>query len=207
MENDYEVDYVTKGNDVIEITFDKEYDLYIFDINVPDIDGLEILKSLRDADDSTPAIFISAMTDLKTFLKGFEVGADDYLTKPFSMEELLLRIKAIMRRSISSDNDNKNSVFNFGTYTFEYNRQTLTNTGTEQKLTSKEAELLKLLCENMNNVLDRTVALNKIWFDDSYFNARSMDVYITKLRKYLKGDPNVELINVHGVGFKLVVSE
>lgn len=139
-------------------------------------------------------------------IQGFEVGADDYLTKPFSMEELLLRIKAIMRRSQTNEQDGSKSEFKFGKYLFEYNRQTLSFEDEEQKLTSKEAELLKLLCENMNNVLDRTVALNKIWFDDSYFNARSMDVYITKLRKYLKGDPNVELINVHGVGFKLVAT-
>jgi DNA-binding response OmpR family regulator len=122
------------------------------------------------------------------------------------MEELLLRIKAIMRRSTTSSSENTKSIFNFGKYTFEYNRQMLSIDNKEQKLTSKEAELLKLLCENVNNVLDRTIALNKIWFDDSYFNARSMDVYVTKLRKYIKEDTNVELINVHGVGFKLVVS-
>ena len=185
----------------------EEFDFCVLDIMMPEMDGFTLAKKIRKIDKEIPILFLSAKAMQEDRIQGFEVGADDYLTKPFSMEELLLRIKAIMRRSISSDNDNKNSVFNFGTYTFEYNRQTLTNTGTEQKLTSKEAELLKLLCENMNNVLDRTVALNKIWFDDSYFNARSMDVYITKLRKYLKGDPNVELINVHGVGFKLVVSE
>ena len=138
--------------------------------------------------------------------QGFEIGADDYLTKPFSMEELIFRINAIVRRSRPEETDNSPTEFKFGNYTFEYNRQMLSTSDGEQKLTSKEAELLKLLCENMNNVLDRTVALNKIWFDDSYFNARSMDVYITKLRKYLKGDASVELINVHGVGFKLVVS-
>ena len=137
---------------------------------------------------------------------GFELGADDYLTKPFSMEELLLRIKAIHRRSESGQgNKTEESVFSFGNFTFDHNRQLLNNGKDQVKLTSKEADLLKLLCQNMNNVLDRSVALNKIWYDDSYFNARSMDVYITKLRKYLKDDPTVELINVHGVGFKLVV--
>ena len=122
------------------------------------------------------------------------------------MEELLVRIKAILRRSTAPASTSEKAIFKFGTFAFDYNRQILDTAGLQQKLTSKEAELLKLLCENMNNVLDRTVALNKIWFDDSYFNARSMDVYITKLRKYLKDDPTVELINVHGVGFKLVVS-
>jgi DNA-binding response OmpR family regulator len=139
-------------------------------------------------------------------LKGFELGADDYITKPFSMEELLVRMKAILRRvKYDKDDFKKKGIFILGQFTFDYNRQILTLKKVEQKLTSKEAELLKMLCENTNEVLDRSIALNKIWYDDSYFNARSMDVYITKLRKYLKGDPNVELMNVHGVGFKLVV--
>jgi DNA-binding response OmpR family regulator len=135
------------------------------------------------------------------------VGADDYLTKPFSMDELLLRIQAILKRTQSSVVKPEDNIYKFGKFTFDYNRQILFNGEKEEKLTSKEAELLKLFCENINEVLDRTVALNRIWYGDSYFNARSMDVYITKLRKYLKDDPNVELNNVHGVGFKLVVTE
>lgn len=185
----------------------EKFDFCVLDIMMPEMDGFTLAKKIRKIDSEIPILFLSAKAMQEDRIHGFEVGADDYLTKPFSMEELLLRIKAIMRRSTSSDNDSDPSEFKFGKFTFEYNRQTLAWDKKEQKLTSKEAELLKLLCENINNVLDRTVALNKIWFDDSYFNARSMDVYITKLRKYLKEDPNVELINVHGVGFKLVVSE
>jgi len=184
-----------------------EFDFCVLDIMMPEMDGFTLAKKIRKIDKDIPILFLSAKAMQEDRIQGFEVGADDYLTKPFSMEELLLRIKAIMRRSLASDTEGSKSEFEFGKYLFEYNRQTLTFEGNEQKLTSKEAELLRLLCENMNNVLDRTVALNKIWFDDSYFNARSMDVYITKLRKYLKGDTNVELINVHGVGFKLVVTE
>ena len=184
----------------------EEFDFCVLDIMMPEMDGFTLAKKIRKIDKEIPILFLSAKAMQEDRIQGFEVGADDYLTKPFSMEELLLRIKAIMRRTTSNESDNNNSEFKFGKFTFEYNRQTLSFDENEQKLTSKEAELLKLLCENMNNVLDRTVALNKIWFDDSYFNARSMDVYITKLRKYLKGDTNVELINVHGVGFKLVVS-
>jgi DNA-binding response OmpR family regulator len=141
-------------------------------------------------------------------LKGFELGADDYLTKPFSMEELLMRMKAIIRRTTENKIMEANrSFYEIGSFTFDYNRQILKKGETEQKLTSKESELLKMLCDNVNEVLDRSVALNKIWFDDSYFNARSMDVYVTKLRKYLKEDSSIELINVHGVGFKMVINE
>ena len=182
------------------------FDFCVLDIMMPEMDGFTLAKKIRKIDKEVPILFLSAKAMQEDRIQGFEVGADDYLTKPFSMEELLLRIKAIMRRSTASSKENTKSIFNFGKYTFEYNRQLLIIDKKEQKLTSKEAELLKLLCDNINNVLDRTIALNKIWFDDSYFNARSMDVYVTKLRKYLKEDTNVELINVHGVGFKLVVS-
>ncbi len=188
-------------------TFKREtFDFCVLDIMMPEMDGFTLAKKIRKIDKDIPILFLSAKAMQEDRIQGFEVGADDYLTKPFSMEELLLRIKAILRRSTKSESDGNKTDFKFGKFTFEYNRQTLNSDNKEQKLTSKEAELLKLLCENMNNVLDRTVALNKIWFDDSYFNARSMDVYITKLRKYLKDDPTVELINVHGVGFKLVVT-
>ena len=183
-----------------------DFDFCVLDIMMPEMDGFALAKKIRKIDKEIPILFLTAKAMQEDRIHGFEVGADDYLTKPFSMEELLLRIKAIMRRSTANDNEKSKSVFKFGIYTFEYNRQLLFIDEKEQKLTSKEAELLRLLCENMNKVLDRTVALNKIWFDDSYFNARSMDVYITKLRKYLKEDTSVELINVHGVGFKLVVS-
>lgn len=183
------------------------FDFCILDIMMPEMDGFTLAKNIRKMNKNIPILFLSAKTMQEDRIHGFEVGADDYLTKPFSMEELLMRIKAIMRRSTAVANEESKSVFKFGKYTFEYNRQLLFVVDDKKmKLTSKEAELLKLLCENINNVLDRSVALNKIWFNDSYFNARSMDVYITKLRKYLKDDSNIELINVHGVGFKLVES-
>lgn len=189
-------------------TFKREkFEFCVLDIMMPEMDGFTLAKNIRKIDKTIPILFLSAKAMQEDRIHGFEVGADDYLTKPFSMEELLLRIQAILRRSETIINDKNKSIFEFGKFTFEYNRQLLILNKNEQKLTSKEAELLKLLCENMNNVLDRTIALNKIWFDDSYFNARSMDVYITKLRKYLKEDDDVELINVHGVGFKLVVSK
>ncbi len=191
------------GQEAFE-TYNKEtFNFCIIDIMMPVKDGFTLAKEIRKTNKKIPIIFLTAKVMQEDKLKGFEIGADDYVTKPFSMEELLVRMKAIIRR-LKSDTVKKN-VFNIGQYTFDYNRQILTLKKVEQKLTSKESELLKMLCENANEVLDRSIALNKIWYDDSYFNARSMDVYITKLRKYLKGDPNVELMNVHGVGFKLVI--
>ncbi len=195
------------GKEALENFKRGEFDFCILDVMMPVMDGFTLAKEIRKIDKDIPILFLTAKAMQEDKIMGFEAGADDYLTKPFSMEELLMRIKAILRR-YNEANEKKpdNSIFEFGNYTFDYNRQILLNNLKEQKLTSKEAELLKLLCENINNVLDRSVALNKIWYDDSYFNARSMDVYITKLRKYLKEDESVNLINVHGVGFKLVVS-
>lgn len=194
------------GKEALEYFKRNDYDFCILDIMMPVMDGFTLAKEIRKMDKEIPFLFLTAKSMQEDKIQGLELGADDYLTKPFSMEELLLRIRAIMRRIESPGNVKVDKThYEFGKYSFDYNRQILTVNKKEQKLTSKEADLLRLLCENMNKVLDRSVALNKIWYDDSYFNARSMDVYITKLRKYLKEDPTVELINVHGVGFKLVV--
>jgi len=194
------------GKEALEAFKRNNFDFCILDIMMPVMDGFTLAKEIRKLDKNIPFLFLTAKSMQEDKIQGFELGADDYLTKPFSMEELLLRIKAIHRRiEQGKPKQPDDHIFKFGKYTFDYHKQMLTIGNKKQKLTSKEADLLKLLCQNMNEVLDRSVALNKIWFDDSYFNARSMDVYITKLRKYLKDDPNVELINVHGVGFKLVV--
>jgi len=201
----YETDLCTDGKEALEKFKRAEYHFCILDIMMPVMDGFTLATEIRKLDKKVPVLFLTAKSMQDDKLHGFEIGADDYLTKPFSMEELLMRMKAIIRRS--ADDRVKTTVFNIGRYTFDHNRQLLTVDDQEHKLTSKEAELLRLLCENMNRVLDRSVALNKIWFDDSYFNARSMDVYITKLRKYFKDDSQVELMNVHGIGFKLVVNE
>jgi len=179
----------------------------IIDVMMPVMDGFSLAKEIRLDNKHIPILFLTAKSLQEDKIKGFELGADDYITKPFSMEELLVRMKAVLRRSIQGSLPGENiTIFEIGGYTFDYNRQTLTFDDKTQKLTSKENELLKLLCDSMNNVLDRKIALHKIWNDDSYFNARSMDVYIAKLRKYLKQDPTVELINVHGMGFKLITN-
>jgi DNA-binding response OmpR family regulator len=183
------------------------FDFSIIDVMMPVKDGFTLAREIRMIDKKIPILFLTAKAMQEDKIRGFELGADDYITKPFSMEELLLRIRAIIRRATESKTPDPNKNFyEIGALSFDYNRQILKTPDEEFKLTSKETELLKMLCDNLNEVLDRSVALKKIWQDDSYFNARSMDVYITKLRKYLKTDPNLELINVHGVGFKLVVN-
>ena len=182
------------------------FDFCIVDVMMPIMDGFTLAKEIREKDKKVPILFLTAKSMQEDKLKGFELGADDYLTKPFSMEELLMRMQAIIRRTTESKTMEANrSFYEIGQFSFDYNRQILKSSTTEQKLTSKESELLKMLCDNINQVLDRSEALKKIWFDDSYFNARSMDVYVTKLRKYLRSDSSIELINVHGVGFKLII--
>ena len=192
--------------------FDKfnkdKFDFCIVDVMMPVKDGFTLAKEIRQIDQKIPILFLTAKSMQEDKLKGFELGADDYMTKPFSMEELLMRMQAIVRRTTESKTmETSRTFYEIGIFTFDYNRQILKTPGNDQKLTSKESELLKMLCDNINGVLDRSIALKKIWHDDSYFNARSMDVYVTKLRKYLKADPNIELINVHGVGFKLVINK
>lgn len=188
--------------------FKKEkFDFCIIDVMMPVMDGFTLAGEIRLLDKSVPLLFLTAKAMQEDKLKGFELGADDYMTKPFSMEELLVRMKAILRRLHESKSmEASRHIYEIGEITFDYNRQLLKHPALDQKLTSKESELLKLLCDHANEVLDRSEALKKIWLDDSYFNARSMDVYVTKLRKYLKADPNVELINVHGIGFKLMIN-
>jgi DNA-binding response OmpR family regulator len=194
-----------------QIAFDvfktNDFDFCIVDVMMPVKDGFSLVKDMRKLDNKIPILFLTAKNMQEDKLKGFQIGADDYITKPFSMEELLMRMEAILRRTKEGEKQNPiDNFYTIGKYTFDYNRQILTFEGKDQKLTSKETELLMILCKSANEVVDRSVALNKIWKDDSYFNARSMDVYITKLRKYLKEDPQIELLNVHGVGFKLLMN-
>ena len=204
----YQTTHCFDGQEAIEAFSKKEFDFCILDIMMPVRDGFMVAREIRAVNRKVQILFLTAKSMQEDKLKGFEAGADDYLTKPFSMEELLLRMQAILRRTEEGSKAGETvTLFRIGRYTFDFNRQLLTIGKKEQKLTSKEAGLLRLLCTNANEVLERSVALNRIWQDDSYFNARSMDVYIVKLRKYLKDDPSVELINVHGIGFKLVMNK
>ena len=182
-----------------------KYDLCVFDVMMPKKDGFTLAQDVRAANAEIPIIFLTAKTLKEDILEGFKIGADDYITKPFSMEELLLRIEAVLRRSTGLKPEDEQEIFKIGKLTFNSKKQTLFDGEEEQKLTTKESELLRLLCLNVNKVLERNYALKNIWADDNYFNARSMDVYITKLRKHLKKDPSVEIINVHGKGYKLIL--
>jgi two-component system, OmpR family, response regulator len=199
-----------KNGDEAMIAFrNSNYDLCLLDVMMPIKDGFTLAKEIRALNPTIPIIFLTAKSMKEDVIDGFKLGADDYITKPFSFEELLLRIQAILRRTSAAQSEetvSQQNIFSLGSYTFDYQHQLLTYNGVKQKLTSKEADVLRLLCTHMNNVLDRQFALKSIWGDDSYFNARSMDVYIAKIRKYLNKDERIEIINVHGKGFKLIVS-
>lgn len=183
------------------------YDLCIFDVMMPKKDGFTLAAEIRQINSEVPIMFLTAKTLKEDVLEGFKIGADDYITKPFSMEELTLRIEAIFRR-VRGKKAKENTVYQIGRFTFDTQKQNLTLDGASYlKLTTKESELLSLLCAHGNEVLQRDYALKTIWIDDNYFNARSMDVYITKLRKHLKADPEVEIINIHGKGYKLIIPE
>ena len=181
------------------------YDICILDVMMPKKDGFTLAKDIRIVNQDVPVIFLTAKNMKEDVLEGFKLGADDYITKPFSMEELIMRIEAILRRTSQESMQNAQPVFTLGRFTFDTKKQTLSEGENVIKLTTKESDLLKLLCQNANKILERNYALKSIWIDDNYFNARSMDVYITKLRKHLKDEPGVEIINVHGKGYKLIM--
>jgi two-component system OmpR family response regulator len=182
----------------------KQYDLCILDIMMPEMDGLTLAKEIRKINPSIPVIFLTAKGQKEDILEGFRSGADDYITKPFLMEELLYRIQAILKRTKDAVPTKKEDIYTIGKYTFEPLKQLLIYENKSTKLTTKESELLELLCQHGNEILERNFALKTIWIDDNYFNARSMDVYITRLRKYLKNDPSIKILNVHGRGYKLI---
>lgn len=201
----YETDLYPDGEVAYKGFRNHSYNLCILDIMMPKKDGISLAKDIRLLNVEIPIIFLTAKNMKEDVLEGFKIGADDYITKPFSMEELIFRIEAIMRRVMQDTKAHEDAIYQLGMYTFDSRKQILTGGEEEVKLTTKEAELLRLLCNNANKVLERNFALKTIWIDDNYFNARSMDVYITKLRKHLKDDPKVEIINVHGKGYKLIL--
>lgn len=202
----YAVELHPDGVLALEAFEKSEFDLCILDVMMPRKDGFTLARDIRKQNEVIPILFLTARNMIDDKIEGFSLGGDDYLTKPFSMEELLMRVKSLLRRSAILQGNPKaeTSQFEFGDFRFDYATRQLTHAGKAKRLTTRESELLRLLCLHQNQILKREEALKKIWGDDSYFNARSMDVFITKLRKYLKADPRLEIMNVHGMGYKLI---
>jgi two-component system, OmpR family, response regulator len=200
--NDYTVTHCINGKLGLNAFKQGHFDICIFDVMMPEMDGFTLTKEVRTFNTSVPILFLTAKTQKHDMIEGYQIGADDYVTKPFDTEVLLLKIKAILTRNKKSISRNPNyelGIFKFNALSRELKSENLT-----QKLSPKEAKLLELLCENKNEVVSRELALNNIWEDNNYFTTRSMDVFITKLRKRLKSDTAIEIINVHGNGFRLL---
>lgn len=202
----YDTDLMPDGDAGLRAFQQGNYDVCIFDVMMPKKDGLTLAQEVRALNSEVPILFLTAKNLKEDIIEGFKIGGDDYITKPFSMEELLFRIEAILRR-IRNKRPKDKIVYKLGQFVFDSQKQLLSIKGKQVKLTTKESELLSLLCANANNILERNYTLKTIWIDDNYFNARSMDVYITKLRKLLKDDETVQIINIHGKGYKLIVPE
>jgi DNA-binding response OmpR family regulator len=200
----YHTDLYENGELAYKAFMNQHYDACIFDVMMPLKDGFTLAKEVRAVNSEIPVLFLTAKSMKDDIFEGFSLGADDYITKPFSMQELLLRLEAILRRTKKIGSAASQTTYQIGKYQFDAQKQILKLDDYEEKLTTKESELLRLLAQNVNSVLERNHALKTIWIEDNYFNARSMDVYITKLRKHLKDDENVQILNVHGKGYKLI---
>jgi DNA-binding response OmpR family regulator len=205
----FDVVLCVDGDEGLRAFTKQEFDLCILDVMMPKKDGFTLGKEIRKINQDVPIIFATAKAMMEDKASAYDLGGDDYITKPFRIEELLLRINALLKR-VQSKDGSENAVpltnFEIGDYVFDYTTQLIHYKGQIQKLSTKEAELLKLLCLKKNAVLTREEALLSIWHDDNYFNGRSMDVFLSKLRKYLREDPKVEILNVHGKGYKLLVN-
>lgn len=188
--------------------FNKEqYHLCLLDVMLPKKDGFSLAKDIRKINDEVPIVFLTAKEMTADKVEGFKSGADDYITKPFSHEEFILRVRAVLKRTMNNVEAPADDCYQIGKYSFAHLNFELEFEGEKQKLTKKEAEILKLLCQHKGQVLERDLIANMVWGDDSYFVGRSMDVFITKLRKYLAGDESIKISNVHGVGFKLEAND
>lgn len=205
----YDVKLCQDGDEALRAFGRDKYDLCLLDVMMPKKDGFSLGKEIRAIDGQVPIIFATAKGMMEDKTEAFNLGGDDYITKPFRIEELLLRINALLKRAALVEKNVEENLpdrFDLGEYHFDYTSQVIQRSGSAQKLSTKEAELLRMLCLRKNDVLTREEALIKIWHDDNYFNGRSMDVFLSKLRKYLRDDPKVEIVNVHGKGYKLLVS-
>lgn len=204
--NDYHVTWVDDGKYAVERYKNGVYDLAVLDVMLPNVDGFTIGKDIKSISPNLPLIYLTAKTLKEDILRGYGIGADDYVTKPFDSEVLLCKLKAILSRQHTDDGKSRSEVYLLGEYKFNYRFRTIERKEVKVTLSPKEAGLLRLLCLRKNELLPREEALQKLWGDDDYFTARSMDVYVTKLRKFLKDDPTVEIRNIHGSGFILEIT-
>jgi two-component system OmpR family response regulator len=202
--NDFDVTLERDGRLGLAAFQREHVDLCLLDVMMPHMDGFTLAEEIRDVNPDVPLFFISAKTMKEDIIQGYKLGADDYITKPFDSEVLLLKIRAILKRNDDLNKEADNKEFDLGSYHFHPKLRQLVHHGQTQTLSPKENELLKMLAEHLNDLLPREAALKKIWGSDTYFNGRSMDVYIAKLRKYLRDDSNIEIVNIHGNGFRLV---
>ncbi|HAN64902.1 MAG TPA: DNA-binding response regulator [Chitinophagaceae bacterium] len=205
--NDFDVTLERDGRLGLAAFQREKFDICLLDVMMPNMDGFTLAEEIRDINPDVPLFFLSAKTMKDDIIQGYKLGADDYITKPFDSEVLLLKIRAILKRNEEIHKEEANAEYDLGSYHFNPRLRELSVKGRVQTLSPKENELLKMLCEYKNDLLPREAALKKIWGSDTYFNGRSMDVYIAKLRKYLKEDDRLEIVNIHGNGFRLVVSE
>ena len=203
--NGYHVDLCVDGEEGSTLFRKNSYDLCLVDVMMPRKDGFTFVGEVRKVNQEIPLIFLTARSLKEDRIRGFKAGCDDYITKPFSVEELLLRIQAVLRRSGGTSEDVLPERFEIGQYTFDWRTQVLARGEDQRKLTAREADLLRLLCLNLNRTLEREQALREIWGSDNYFNSRSMDVFVSKLRKYLSEDKNIEIMSIRGKGFRLTV--
>lgn len=201
----FEVIMESDGADVIRSFEDEQPDICILDVMLPNRSGFELAEDIRKLNDDIPVIFLTAKTQTEDVVHGFKIGGNDYIRKPFSMEELIVRIENALRVKKEDVPAEMGDSIVMGKYNFHLNKQLLSNGSSEKKLSYREAELLKYLYQNRNAVIDRRDLLNHIWGNDSFFNSRNLDVYITKIRGYLKDDPSLEIITIKGVGYRFVV--
>jgi DNA-binding response OmpR family regulator len=202
--SDFDVVWVDDGEHAVSQFKKADFNICILDVMLPHVDGFTIAAEIRKLNAEVPILFLTAKNMREDVLKGYRIGADDYITKPFDTEVLILKLKAILKRH-SGSQAKESDFYQIGNYLFDYKLRTIIHDEVKQKLSPKEAELLKMLCDNLNELLPREIALKKIWGDDGYFTARSMDVYLTKIRKLLSDDPAVEIRNIHGSGFMLEI--
>ncbi|MBI1184314.1 response regulator [bacterium] len=205
-ENNFTVSLCRDGKEGLSTFIKGSFNIVILDVMMPNMDGFTLAERIKKLSPDLPFMFITAKTETEDRLRGFELGADDYLTKPFSIKELVMRINVIARRIHGSMvADSENSHFTLGNLVFDYAKRELGPEGNMERISSKEAELLKLFCLNPNKVVRRDFLLRNVWGDDDYFSSKSMDVYISRIRKLLKSEPEVQIINIHGTGYRFLV--